>query len=193
MSKIVENRLSKRNLWGYAIGAIPSGLLALIFNLKYIQFFYDQLGLILPLFIVGQVIYMFVNAINDPLLGHLSDRTNTQRWGSRRIIYIKYGAPIWALTFMIVWIPWSFDNQIVIFLHFVISVCLFDTMLTLVILVWLALLPEMTSDLDERNKGNFLSILLGAIVILPTFLIVGDMDPITLEFRLFMLFIAIIN
>ncbi|MFX0010185.1 MAG: MFS transporter, partial [Candidatus Hermodarchaeota archaeon] len=115
MRKISEHRLSKRNLWGYAIGAIPNGLLALIFNLKYIEFFYNKLQLAPILFIIGQVIYLFVNALNDPLLGQLSDRTNPLRWGSRRKIYIKYGAPIWALTFMIVWIPWSFDNQIIIF------------------------------------------------------------------------------
>ena len=196
MSKILEinkNKLSRRNLWGYAIGAIPNGLLALIFNLKYVEFFYNKLLLAPILFIIGQVIYLFVNAINDPLLGQLSDRTNPRRWGSRRKIYIKYGAPIWALTFMIVWIPWSFDNQIIIFLHFIISICLFDTMLTLVVLVWLALLPEMTSDLDERNKGNFLSIVLGAIVILPTFLIIGGMDPTSIDFRLFMLIIAVIS
>ncbi|NHJ24767.1 MAG: hypothetical protein EAX89_09345 [Candidatus Lokiarchaeota archaeon] len=196
MSKRLEinkNKLSKRNLWGYSLGAIPNGLLALIFSLKYIEFFYDKLQLEPTLFIVGQVIYMVVNALNDPLLGQLSDRTNPERWGSRRKIYIKYGAPIWALTFMLVWIPWSFDNQLIIFLHYVISICLFDTMLTLVILVWLALLPEMTSDLDERAKGNFYSVLLGSIVILPTFIIVGAMDPTSIAFQLFMLIIAIIS
>ncbi|MFW9894935.1 MAG: MFS transporter [Candidatus Thorarchaeota archaeon] len=193
MSFISENRLSRRNLWGYGIGAIPNGLLALIFNLKYIEFFFEKLQLTPILFIIGQIIYMVVNTLNDPLLGQLSDRTNPQRWGSRRKIYIKYGAPIWALTFMIVWIPWSFNNQIIIFLHYVISICLFDTMLTLVIIVWLALLPEMTSDLDERAKGNFLSVVLGAIVILPTFIIVAGMDPTSVEFRFFMVIIAIIS
>ncbi|MFX1457050.1 MAG: MFS transporter [Promethearchaeota archaeon] len=193
MSVISENKLSRRNLWGYGIGAIPNGLLALIFNLKYIEFFFEKLLLTPILFIIGQIIYMIVNTLNDPLLGQLSDRTNPQRWGSRRKIYIKYGAPIWALTFMIVWIPWSFNNQIIIFLHYVISICLFDTMLTLVILVWLALLPEMTSDLDERAKGNFLSVILGAIVILPTFIIVAGMDPTSVEFRFFMVIVAIIS
>lgn len=193
MSVISENKLSRRNLWGYGIGAIPNGLLALIFNLKYIEFFFEKLLLTPILFIIGQIIYMIVNTLNDPLLGQLSDRTNPQRWGSRRKIYIKYGAPIWALTFMIVWIPWSFNNQIIIFLHYVISICLFDTMLTLVILVWLALLPEMTSDLDERAKGNFLSVVLGAIVILPTFIIVAGMDPTSVEFRFFMVIVAIIS
>ncbi|MFX1477100.1 MAG: MFS transporter [Promethearchaeota archaeon] len=185
--------MSTRNLWGFAFGAIPSGLLTFIFSLKYIEFFYQELQLLPTLFISGQVIYMIVNALNDPLLGQLSDRTNTKRWGSRRIIYIKYGAPIWALTFMLLWIPWSFDNQIIIFLHYVISICLFDTFLTLVILVWLALLPEMTSDLDERNKGNFLVVVLGGIVIIPFLLVLAPMNPNSFPFLILMIIIAIIS
>ena len=193
MENVIESKLSTRNLWGFAIGAIPSGLLAFIFGLKYVEFFYQKLQLLPVLFIIGQVIYMIVNALNDPLLGQLSDRTNPKRWGSRRIIYIKYGAPIWALTFMLLWIPWSFDNQLLIFLHYVISICLFDTMLTLVILVWLALLPEMTSDIGERNKGNFLVVVLGGIVIIPFLLVLTPMDPTSFAFLLLMVVIAIIS
>jgi GPH family glycoside/pentoside/hexuronide:cation symporter len=193
METKIDAKLSSRNLWGYAIGAIPAGLLVFVFTLKYIEFFYDKLRLDPILFIVGQVIYMIINALNDPLLGQLSDRTNRKRWGSRRIIYIKYGAPIWAFTFMLLWIPWSFDNQIVIFFHYVISICLFDTLLTLVVLVWMALLPEMTSDLDERNKANFLATVLGALIIIPLFIIIAEMDPTSPTFLLFMIIIAIVS
>ncbi len=188
-----KDRLSSRNLWGYAIGAIPAGLLAYVFSLKYVELFYDDLQLQPMLFIIGQVIYMTINALNDPLSGQLSDRTNRKRWGSRRIIYIKYGAPIWALTFLLVWFPWSFDDQIVIFVHYVISICLFDTLLTLVVLVWMALLPEMTSDLDQRNKGNFLSLVFGAIFVVPFFLILGDMKPTSQSFQVLMIIIAIVS
>ncbi|MFX1568837.1 MAG: MFS transporter [Promethearchaeota archaeon] len=188
-----EKQLSSRNLWGYALGAIPNGLLVFIFGLKYIQLFYDKLQLDPTLFVIGQVIYLIVNALNDPLLGQMSDRTNPKKWGSRRIIYIRYGAPIWALTFMLVWIPWSFNNQIVILLHFVISICIFDTFYTLVVLVWLALLPEMTSDLDERNKGNLVAMIIGAVVVIPMFIVVGEMDPTSGDFINLMLIIAIIS
>ena len=135
MEKQDKKQLTSRNLWGYAIGAIPNGLLVFIFLLKYVQFFYDKLQLAPSLFVIGQVIYLIVNALNDPLLGQMSDRTNAQKWGSRRTIYIRYGAPIWGFTFMLVWIPWSFTNQIVIFFHFVISICVFDTFFTLVVTV----------------------------------------------------------
>ncbi len=136
---------------------------------------------------------MVVNAINDPLLGQLSDRTNTKRWGSRRIIYIKYGSPIWVLTFLLVWFPWSLTNQLVIFLHFVISICLFDTMLTLVILVWMALLPEMTSDLDERNKANFIVGVIGGIIVIPFLLIMGDLNPLSSDYLVLIIIVAVLS
>lgn len=188
-----KKQLSSRNLWGYALGAIPNGLLVFIFGLKYIELFFNKLNLDPTLFVIGQAIYLVVNALNDPLLGQMSDRTNPKKWGSRRIIYIKYGAPIWALTFLLVWFPWSFDNQIIIFFHFIISICLFDTMFTLVVLVWMALLPEITSDIDERNKANLISTIIGAVFVIPMFVIVGAMDPTSSEFILLMVIIAIFS
>lgn len=186
-------KLSKRNLWGYALGAIPAGLLTFVFTLKYIELFYDDLRLLPIYFIIGQVIYMTINALNDPLLGQLSDRTNRERWGSRRLIYIRWGGPIWVLTFLLVWFPWSYDNQLIIFIHFVISICLFDTLLTLVVLVWMALLPEMTIDIDERNKANFLTLLIGAIAVVPILLILGPVKPTSLTFQYIVIIIAIIS
>ena len=185
-------KLSKKNLWGYALGAIPAGLLSYVFTLKYIELFYDDLRLLPIYFIIGQIIYMAINALNDPFLGQLTDKTNREKWGSRRLIYIKYGGPIWALTFLLVWFPWSFDNQFIIFLHFVISICLFDTMLTLVVLCWMALLPEMTSDIDERNKANFFALLLGAIAVVPVLIILGAMKPTTQIFQFITIIVAII-
>lgn len=70
---------------------------------------------------------------------------------------------------------------------------MFDTFFTLVVLVWLALIPEMTSDLDERNKANFIATVLGAIFVIPMFIIVGEMDPTSSGFVFLMLFVAIFS
>jgi GPH family glycoside/pentoside/hexuronide:cation symporter len=59
--------------------------------------------------------------------------------------------------------------------------------------VWLALLPEMTSDLDERNKGNLVATIIGAIVVVPMFVVVGAMDPTSSEFIFLMLIIAVVS
>jgi len=188
-----SDKLANKNLIGYSLGAIPAGLLAFVFTLKYVEFFYNDLKLFWVYFIIGQIIYMIVNAVNDPLLGQLSDQTNREKWGSRRLIYIRYGGPIWALTFIMVWTPWSTTNQLIIFLHYVISICLFDTMLTLVILVWMALLPEMTANVDERNKANFLSLLFGVIGVVPFILILMDMKTTSQSFLMLNIFIAIFS
>jgi len=168
-------------------------LLGFVFGLKYVEFFFDDLMLLPAYFVAGQVIYMTINALNDPLSGQLSDRTNRERWGSRRLIYIKYGGPIWALTFLLVWFPWSLTNQLIIFVHYVVSICAFDTMLTLVLLVWLAVLPEMTMDIDERNKAQFFATVIGTIAVLPVFIMIAGMSPSSEEYRFWMLIFAAIS
>jgi len=72
------------------------------------------------------------------------------------------------------WFPWSYTNQIIIFIHFVVSICAFDMLLSLVWLVWLALLPELTENNEERTKialyAQFM-IILGALPVLLAFYI----------------------
>jgi Na+/melibiose symporter-like transporter len=146
---------------------IPQTILSGIFVLLYVNFFWDNLKLQQSYFVIGSIIFMFVNSLNDFFLGRLSDTTDVNRWGSRRLIYIKWGGPLWALVFFLTWFPWSYDNQIIIFIHFVVSICAFDMFLTLVILVWMALLPELTENLAERNKIQFLNQIFGTIGALP--------------------------
>ena len=154
MVKIAQ-RLSRKERFIYFLGAIPLTFMAGIFGLLYIYYFKEILKLDQSLFVAGQVVYMFVNAFNDPLLGQMSDRTNVKKWGSRRLIYIKWGGIIWGLVFFGMWFPWSYTNQIIIFIHYTLSICAFDMCLTLVILCWMALLPEITEDLHERNKIQY--------------------------------------
>jgi hypothetical protein len=46
MDNKISDKLTNRELFGYSIGAIPASLLAFIFYLKYIEFFYNDLGLL---------------------------------------------------------------------------------------------------------------------------------------------------
>lgn len=190
---VMSEKLGRKRMFGYTLGVVPTALYGLIFGMKYIELFYDKLQLLPIYFVAGQVIYMTVNALNDPISGQISDNTDAKRWGSRRLIYIKYGGPIWALTFISVWFPWSTTNQLIIFLHYVISICLFDTMLTLVVLVWMSLLPEMTTDHDERNKANFWVLVGGLVVALPFILILGEVSPTTDLFRTISIVVAVIG
>ena len=194
MEKKTTYQLTKKQKRSYAVGAIPGGLLGYVFGLYYIDFFYQDVGMEFLPMVIGLIIYAVINAINDPLLGQLSDKTDREKWGGRRIPYIKYGAPIWAISFVLLWFPWSFDNQIIMLLHYTITICAYDTMLTLVILCWMALLPEMTSNIDERNQINLLILLIGFFGLLPFLILIPIFKEAGLPaFQLINIIIAIIS
>ncbi|MFX0000172.1 MAG: MFS transporter [Candidatus Hodarchaeota archaeon] len=177
----------------YLINKVPFTLMPGIFNIVYVYFFWDYLGLEQFLFVIGMVIYGIFNALNDPLLGQWSDRVDVNKWGSRRLIFIKYGGPIWALLFFLIWVPWSYDNQIIIFLHFIIMMVLYDNMLTMVILVWDALLPEIAESIDDRNKIFFLGGVVGAIGGIPILFTLTIKNAGLIAFQLFSGILAVIS
>jgi len=177
----------------YLIIKIPITLMPGIFVMIYVYFFWEYLGMNYTYFIIGMVIYGFFNAINDPLLGQWSDRVDVNKWGSRRLIFIKYGGIIWALFFFLMWFPWSYDNPLIIFLHFIIILVLYDTMLTMVILVWDALLPEIAETIEDRNKIFFLGGILGTVASLPVLFVLTIMRAGLIAFQIFTGTIAIIS
>ncbi len=180
--------LSGKETYTYVLATIPSTILGGIFILLYVNFFWDNLKLQQTYFVIGSIIFMLVNSLNDFFLGRMSDQTNVERWGSRRLIYIKWGGPLWALVFFLVWFPWSYDNQIIIFIHFVVAICAFDMFLTLVILVWMALLPELTENLAERNKIQLLNQIFGTIGSIPVILALYIFEN---NFQMFQIFVGI--
>jgi GPH family glycoside/pentoside/hexuronide:cation symporter len=90
------------------------------------------------------------DAINDPLVGLLSDRTRT-RWGRRRP-YLLFGALPYGVTFALMWIVPPIQNQVVLSLYFALVYILFDTAVTAVSCPYYALTPELTLDHDERTS-----------------------------------------
>jgi len=150
-------KLPRKDIFVYAVGNISNTLLAGIFLLMYVNFFWNYLGLNQTLFVIGQIIYAIINAFNDPITGNISDHTNKEKWGSRRLIYIKWFGPLWAIFFFFIWIPWSQVDQIIIFIHFLFSVCIFDTFLSLIVGLYMSLMSEMTDSIKMRYKLSFFS------------------------------------
>lgn len=94
--------------------------------------------------IVGRV----VDAVADPLVGFWSDRIQT-RWG-RRKPFIFVGAPLLALTFVLIWLPPHPTASVLngVYLALVASALFFC--FTVVVCPYLAMLPEMTTNSAER-------------------------------------------
>ncbi len=93
------------------------------------------------------------DAVNDPLIGWLSDHTRT-RWG-RRLPWIVVSAVPFALFFWLQWIVPGFiaqENQLALFAYYALVSLVFNTFYTGLALPHNALTPELSADYDERSR-----------------------------------------
>ncbi|MFX1453657.1 MAG: MFS transporter [Promethearchaeota archaeon] len=171
---------TKREKLYWSSASIPSALTYQMFS-AYIFYFYETVlnpGLPPIDVAIGLVIWSIWNAINDPLLGYISDHTKTKE--GRRIPYIKYGTIPFVIIFLLVWTPPSADLTVV-FIYYLTMILLFDGLYTMVILGWTSLFPEMYKTHKERVEVTGIRqffTLFGAILayVVPTFL--PNVDPV---------------
>jgi GPH family glycoside/pentoside/hexuronide:cation symporter len=89
------------------------------------------------------------DAINDPLVGVMSDRVRT-RWGRRRPFLLFASIP-YGLGFLLLWWAPPWDNQIALTLTVTLAYMISDTLQTFISVPFFALTPEITRDYDERT------------------------------------------
>jgi len=91
----------------------------------------------------------FIDAITDPLMGHISDNTRC-RWG-RRKPYIFVSAILCAALIPLLWIP-PFRTETFLFFYLMAVATLISLVYTAYVVPYTALGYELTSDYDERTK-----------------------------------------
>ena len=79
----------------------------------YVKVFLNLYGISEEWFQFTQAIFLVWNAVNDPLLGYIVDHVPCSVHKTRRHT-ILYGAPVFALSFLIPWFPctWLVANRI---------------------------------------------------------------------------------
>lgn len=116
----------------------------------YAIFLTDVVGLEPRLASVAALVGIVWDAINDPLVGMLSDRVRT-RWGRRRPFLLWFSIP-YGLSFLLLWWAPPFYGQIAKAVFITLAFMISDTMETLVEVPFSALTPELTPDYDERTS-----------------------------------------
>jgi GPH family glycoside/pentoside/hexuronide:cation symporter len=119
----------------------------------YLFFYVDVLGLAVALVAIINVIYAIWDALNDPLVGYLSDNTRT-RWGRRRP-WLLAGLPFYLLFFFLLFaVPETFRHGDALFWYALIVVLLFETASTVMLTNYQALFPEIFQRFKERTRGS---------------------------------------
>ncbi len=144
-----KNSLKTSVKLGYGAGNLG---IACVTNaaVVFLLYFYSDI-IILPPLLVGIALTLprFWDAISDPLMGIISDRTTFS--SGRRRPYILFGTPILVISFILLWYPFTGGSPTTIFSYLLIANLLFTTAITIVGVPYMSLGGELSSDYHERT------------------------------------------
>ncbi len=106
------------------------------------------------------------DAINDPLVGAINDRVRS-RWGRRRPFLLLFAIPF-GLGFLLLWWVPSTDSQALKMIYVTLAFIITDTLHTLVNVPYLALVPDISRDYDERTSLSGYRVLFNLLATLVT-------------------------
>jgi len=144
-----EDRLSFGQKFSYGLGSIVNNLLGGAIGFMSIVL---NVGLGINPALVGtlQAIPRFTDALTDPIMGYISDKTRS-RFGRRRP-YIFIGAICVGIVFALMWQLPSGHSEMFYFWFFLFGSILFYLFYTVFATPWVALGYELTSDYHERTR-----------------------------------------
>ncbi len=163
----------------YGFGDIGFSMTGTIIAAYFPIFLTDVIGIAPAVAAIALFIGKSWDYINDPLIGHLSDRTRS-RWGRRRP-FLLFGALPYGLAFAFLWWKPPLETQTALMVFYTFMFVLYDAAGTFVSMPYFALTPELTEDYDERTALTgyrmFFSILGGLISFVVPMMIINQMSP----------------
>ncbi|MBD3254574.1 MAG: MFS transporter [Candidatus Lokiarchaeota archaeon] len=151
-------------------GSFAAWFINSAFNVWVFTFYFTAVRLPVIYIMLAFILWTIWNAINDPLIGYLSDRTHT-RWGRRKPYIILGTIPVLIIE-IILWIPPT-TNHIITFIYLLIILVCYDTFYTMVTLSFDALFPELYTSVKERAQVNTIKQVFSTIGLICAFLIPG--------------------
>ena len=145
----LSEKLGRLTKLAFGAGDLGAAIVAAINGFFLNAFLLDVAGL-RPA-VVGTIFLLVKiwDAVNDPLIGTLTDRTRS-RWGRRRP-WLLFAALPFGLVFFLQWLvpPLSDFGK---FWYYLVVALLLDTAYTAINVPYAALTPELTHDYDERTS-----------------------------------------
>ena len=137
----------------YGLGSFGLESLYTVFTGFYMFYYIDELGLAVAMAAIINVIYPIWDAVNDPLVGFLSDNTRT-RWGRRRP-WLVTGLPSYVGLLVLVYaVPTPFLQGNALFWYALVIFFLFESAYTIMAVNYGSLFPELFQDFQERARAG---------------------------------------
>jgi oligogalacturonide transporter len=134
----------------FGMGDIYGGGSMVVIGFYYLVFLTDVIRINPALAGTVILISKFYDAITDPFEGILTDRTRTRL--GRRKPYLMAGIPLVFLSFFLMWYPAALESEIGRFFFVLLTYLFFSTIVSIVMLSYSAVIPELTSDYNERTS-----------------------------------------
>ncbi|MCU0550868.1 MAG: MFS transporter, partial [Leptolyngbya sp. Prado105] len=152
-----SEKLNLKTKLAYGAGDLGPAITANILIFYLSPFLTDVAGLNPTLAGQTQLVGKVWDAVNDPMVGVMSDKTRSRL--GRRYPWILAGAIPFGILFFLQWIVPKFsDNETSqqwgLFWYYTFISIAFGWLYTVVNLPYTALTPEMTQDYDERTSLN---------------------------------------
>jgi GPH family glycoside/pentoside/hexuronide:cation symporter len=143
-------RLPLRTVLSYSAGQLGLNVTYTSVGVYLTYFYRDEIGLSGVVLAMAFLIGNSWDAITDPAMGQFSDRIRWKR--GRRRPFFGFGAIPMAFVFLLVFSPTVFPVQQWLDVYVVVVIVLLFTFRTMVETPYLALLPEISLDYDERTR-----------------------------------------
>jgi GPH family glycoside/pentoside/hexuronide:cation symporter len=148
--KGTAERLRVEQILSYSLPALVTAMILVSVAIYLPNFYTDELGvsagMLSWVFLLGRV----WDAVTDPVMGHISDRTRT-RWGRRRPYFLIAALPLWVV-FTLIWSPSSSLGPSGTFVHLLVCYLVLYTFWTVFSIPYLSLGMEMTPVYHERTR-----------------------------------------
>lgn len=142
--------ISLRRKIGYGLGDMGLSISYFTVGFFFIYYLTDIVGLQPYLAGLAYFIGQAWDSVNDPLMGVISDRT-VSRFGRKRV-YLLFGAIPFAASFILMWMIPLDASQTLKFIFATVAMLVYATLYSVILVPYMALVPVMTTDYDERTQ-----------------------------------------
>ena len=146
---LANEKLPRLTKFLYGAGDLGFSLTDTTIGVLFAIFLTDVVGLKPGLAAIAVFIGRSWDYINDPIIGHISDRTRS-KWGRRRP-FLLFGFLPFFIAFSMLWWKPPISAPVGLAFYYGLAYLLFDTAATFVYMPYYCLTPELTEDYDERT------------------------------------------